>query len=139
MVLGNDTDLDINKAASALKVVAVSSGDNEDQSAKGGIAKAVNNGGYVLYTPPAGFPGVDSFSYIAVDTVGQICSADATATQPTPHPRHHRPGRPDPPRMQRRRRDGTTVRVDHHDHPSHGGPGGPGRDDDDRCSHPDRR
>jgi Ca2+-binding RTX toxin-like protein len=66
-LIGNDTDAD----GDALILFAVS------QGSQGGSVTAVTNGSFT-YTPPTGFTGTDTFTYVAFD--GFEASAPATVT-----------------------------------------------------------
>ncbi len=67
-VLANDSDLD----SSGLEIVSFST------PARGVVA--IDFGGTVLYTPEAGFSGVDTFVYSIRDTEGAISQATVTIT-----------------------------------------------------------
>jgi hypothetical protein len=76
-VLGNDTDLDFVGDPSPL--VATNAGiDGEEGVTTEGGTVTVTGDNRVLYEPPAGFSGTDTFVYSAQDTVGHGCSAEVT-------------------------------------------------------------
>ncbi|HEU5150135.1 MAG TPA: Ig-like domain-containing protein [Iamia sp.] len=79
VVLDNDTDLDFVGDPSPLTTTTAGIAGDEGQgvTTEGGTV-AVTDDGRVLYEPPAGFSGTDTFLYSAQDVVGHGCSAEVT-------------------------------------------------------------
>jgi hypothetical protein len=77
-VLANDTDVDALGDASPLLVTGVGTIEAEDVSDQGGALTTTDT--TVRYTPPAGFVGLDTFGYGAIDTADQGCDAEVRVT-----------------------------------------------------------
>lgn len=79
-VLANDSDLVLGGTPGTLEVDSAGSGDTEEVTAQGGAVAVAVDGTTVRYTPRAGFTGVDTFEYAALDSVGQVCTAVVRVT-----------------------------------------------------------
>lgn len=76
-VVANDSDLDEQGDPSDLTLVGAPA-DDPDATAKGGTVHLDANGTSLVYTPAAGFSGVDTFTYGVKDAHGKGCGADVT-------------------------------------------------------------
>lgn len=85
-VLANDSDVSAKGHPSPLELVGASfekqegEVDKPENATDQGGTVAVGDGGVIVYTPPAGFSGIDSFVYSAQDTIGHGCGAKVTVT-----------------------------------------------------------
>jgi len=77
-VLNNDTDFNIQLQPSPV-ILTGPPADQPEIGTAGGSAK-MNGANTIVYSPPANFEGVDTFSYTARDELGQACKAGVTVT-----------------------------------------------------------